>query len=226
MVKEKVIITGSEGIVGSAVPAYLSNSYDLEKVSLRFGQDLTDESFVKDYFKKTKAEYLVNCFGFDDHIDANKKNETLFDVSLDSIKKYLSLNVVALLSVCREFAKSRVTKGIVNISSIYGMVSPLPSLYNDTQKHIGYSVSKGAVIQLTRHLAVHLAPRIRVNCIILGGVLDKQSNEFKERYSEFTPLKRMMDKNEVGGLVEYLCSDKSTYMTGAMIPLDGGWTAR
>ncbi len=226
MVKKKVIITGSEGIVGSAVCSHLSSLYDLDKISLRFGQDLTDENFVKKYFKETKAEYLVNCFGFNDHIDANKENESLFDVNLDSMNKYLSLNIVSLFSVCREFARNEVAKGIVNISSIYGMVSPLPSLYDNTEKHIGYSVSKGAVIQLTRHLAVHLAPKIRINCIVLGGILDKQSDEFKEKYSELTPLKRMMNRSEIGGLIEYLCSDKSTYMTGAIIPLDGGWTAR
>ena len=226
MNKERVIITGSEGIIGSAVSSYLNKSYDLKKVSLRFGQDLTDENFVKDYFLKNRAEYLVNCFGFNDHIDANKKSETLFDVSLDSVKKYLSMNVIALLSVCREFARGGVARGIVNFSSVYGTISPSPSLYSRTQKHIGYSVSKAAVIQLSRHLATHLAPRIRVNCIVLGGVADKQSDEFKDRYAKRTPLKRMMDRGEIGGLIEYLCSDKSTYMTGSIIHLDGGWTAQ
>lgn len=225
MVKRRMIITGSEGLIGSAVSLYMEKLYDIDKLSLRFGHDLTNEEFVKDHFSKNKAEYLVNCFGLDDPVNATKENETLFNITLDSINRYLSLNVVALFSVCREFARNEEAESIVNISSIYGVVSPLPSLYRNTQKHIGYSLSKAAVIQLTRHLATHLAPRTRVNCIILGGVEHDQDEAFIRRYSQHTPLKRMMRKDEIHGLIEYLCSDRSEYMTGSIIHIDGGWTA-
>lgn len=225
MSKERMIVTGSEGIVGAAVCPYLQRSYDVQKLSRRFGHDLTNEDFVKDYFSTNRAEYLVNCFGFDDPINENKKKETLFDVTLDSINKYLLVNVVALISVCREFAKNKEAKGIVNLSSIYGVVSPNPSLYEDTEKHIGYSVSKAAVIQLTRHLAVHLAPDIRVNCLVLGGVEHNQTEKFKEKYSGHVPMERMMKNDEIYGMIEYLCSNKSTYVTGSIITIDGGWTA-
>ena len=225
MGKERIIITGSEGIVGAAVSPYMEKPYEIQKLSLRFGHDLTNEEFVKDYFSKNKAEYLVNCFGLDDPINTTKQQETLFDVTLESINKYLLVNAVALFSACREFARNDEAKGIVNISSIYGLVSPMPSLYENTEKHIGYSLSKAAVIQLTKHLATHLAPRIRVNCIVVGGVEHDQSNDFKTKYSEHVPMKRMMKKDEIYGLIEYLCSDKSTYVTGAIINIDGGWTA-
>ncbi len=224
MGKNRIIITGSEGIVGASICPYMEKNYDVQKLSLRFGHDLTKEEFVKDYFSKNKAEYLVNCFGFDDPIDATKKSETLFDVTLESINRYLLVNVVALFSVCREFARNNEAKGIVNISSIYGVVSPRPSLYENTEKHIGYSLVKASVIQLTRHLATHLAPRIKVNCVVLGGVEHNQSDSFKAKYSEQVPMKRMMKKDEIYGLIEYLCSDKSTYMTGSIINIDGGWT--
>ncbi|MCK5579898.1 MAG: SDR family oxidoreductase [Candidatus Omnitrophica bacterium] len=225
MKKARVIVTGSEGIVGSAVCAAMQECYEVQKLSLRFGHDFTDEEFVKNYFRENKAEYLVNCFGFNDHIDSDKPQETLFDVSLESIQKYLLVNVVALISVCREFAKNTESRGIVNISSIYGMVSPIPALYKNTEKHVGYSVSKAAGIQLTRHLATHLAPRVRANCVVLGGVDGDQNPEFKRDYAEYVPVKKMMQKDEIGGIIEYLCSDKSTYTTGAVIPVDGGWTA-
>ena len=224
MKKDVVIITGSEGIVGSELSKHMGKSYDIQKLSLRFGDDLTNEEFVKDYFSKKKAKYLVNCFGYNDHIDVSKKTETLFDVSLESVNKYLSVNVVALFSVCREFAKNNEAKGIVNFSSIYSMVSPVPFLYNNTEKHIGYSISKAAVNQLTKHLATHLASRVRVNCVILGGIEDKQKSEFSENYSKHVPMGRMMKRDEINGLVEYLCSDKSSYMTGSIITIDGGWT--
>ena len=225
MVKERMIITGSEGIIGSAVSPHLKKLYDVKKLSLRFGHDLTNEEFVKNYFSQNKAEYLVNCFGYDDPINPTKKKETLFDITLESINKYLAVNVIALFSACREFARNHEAESIVIISSIYGIVSPLPSLYKNTEKHIGYSIAKAAAIQLTKHLATHLAPSIRVNCIVLGGVESGQDDNFKARYSEHVPLQRMMKKDEIHGLIEYLCSAKSKYMTGSIITADGGWTA-
>lgn len=224
MKKERMIITGSEGILGSAVSSYMENLFEIQKLSLRFGHDLTNEEFVREWFSKNKAEYLVNCFALNNHVIADKTNETLFDVTLDSINKYLLVNVVALFSVCREFAKNDEAKGVVNISSVYGVVSPIPSLYKGSEKHIGYSLSKAAVIQLTRHLATHLAPRIRVNCIAPGGVEHNQNSEFKAKYNDHVPMKRMMKRDEINGLIEYLCSDKSKYMTGSIINIDGGWT--
>ena len=104
------------------------------------------------------------------------------------------------------------------------MVSPIPHLYKDEGKHIGYSASKGAVIQLTKHLATHLAPRVRVNCVAPGGVDHKVDEEFIKKYSQHVPMKRMMNKNELNKLLEYLCSEDSSYMTGSIINVDGGWT--
>ncbi len=225
MKKERVIITGSEGIVGAEITKSLSKLYDIQRLSLRFGDDLTNEEFVKEYFYNNEAEYLVNCFGYNDHIDITKNTETLFDVTLESVEKYLSVNVTSLFSVCREFAKNKKGKGIVNFSSVYSTVSPNPSLYEKTEKHIGYSISKAAVNQLTKHLAIHLAPRVRVNCVVLGGIEDEQTTKFSEKYSKYVPLGRMMKRNELTGLIEYLCSDKSTYTTGSIITIDGGWTA-
>ena len=112
MKKERMIITGSEGLIGASVSSYMKDLYKTKKISLRFGHDLTDEIFVKEWFSQNKAEYLVNCFALNDHVYNNKENKTLFDVSLDSVSKYLLVNVVSMFSVCREFAKSQDAKGI------------------------------------------------------------------------------------------------------------------
>jgi NAD(P)-dependent dehydrogenase (short-subunit alcohol dehydrogenase family) len=98
-------------------------------------------------------------------------------------------------------------------------------LYKNREKDIGYSVSKAGVIQLTKHLAVHLAPGIRVNCLVPGGVKYKQDKDFIRKYSEKVPLKRMMNANEMNQIIEYLCSEGSSYVTGAVFTVDGGWTA-
>ena len=224
--KDKIIITGSEGVVGSEISKYLEKFYDVIKLSLSLGHDLSDEEFVKDYFSKNKAQYIVNCFGYNDHVNSLKNKETLFDVSLESLNKYLSLNVVSLFSVCREFSKNDEAKGIVNLSSVYSLVSPNPTIYLNTEKHIGYSVSKAAVNHLTKHLAIHLAPRIRVNCIVLGGVENEDIQpEFEDNYNKNVPIGRLMKGNEIVGIIEYLCSSKSTYTTGSIITIDGGWTS-
>lgn len=171
MRKKRLIITGSRGVIGSAVTRYFNrqDSYNVMELDLALGHDLTDESFVKSWFEANPAEYLINLFGINDHVDPKTKRATLFNVSLDGFRRFLELNVTALFSVCREFARNRTAKGIVNFASTYGLVSPLPHLYKGGEKHIGYPSSKGAVIQLSRHLATHLAPRVRVNCVAPGG---------------------------------------------------------
>ena len=97
------------------------------------------------------------------------------------------------------------------------------------EKHIGYSVSKAAVAHMSRCLAVSLAPKIRVNCIAPGGVAfsptSESSENFVRMYEKNTPIGRMMDVSELNGMVEYLCSEKSSYCTGAIINIDGGWTS-
>jgi len=136
----------------------------------------------------------------------------------------LSVNTVALFSVCREFAKNKNAKSIVNFASTYSIVSPNPKLYEGKEKSIAYIISKAVVPQLTRHLAVHLAPNIRVNCVVPHGVENNQGPAFVERFNTLSPMKRLMKNDELNGLIDYLCSDKSSYMTGAIIPVDGGWT--
>jgi len=221
----KIIITGSKGLIGKAVTGYLKKKYEVLELDVELGHDLTDEDFVKTWFRKNKSQYLVNLFAINDHVESGNKRPNLYNISLDSFRKFLEVNVTALFSVCREFARNKTAKGIVNFSSTYGLVSPLPFLYKNGEKHIGYSASKGAVLQLTRHLAVHLAPGVRVNCIASGGVEFKQQKSFIKEYTRHAPMKRMMKKNELNKLVEYLCSDSSSYMTGSVINIDGGWTA-
>ena len=221
----KIIVTGSKGLIGSELVKYLKNGNEILELDLSLGHDLTDEKFVEEWFSKNQAEYLVNCFAINDHVDGNNQGNNLFDVNLNEISEFLNVNVIALFSVCRNFAKQKQSISIINFSSTYGVVSPIPGLYKDGQKHIGYSVSKGAVMQLTRHLAVHLAPKIRVNCLIPGGVEYEQSEKFIDQYSSNTPLGRMMRKDELNGIVEFLCSEKSSYVTGTSFKIDGGWTS-
>ncbi len=220
----KIVITGSEGLLGKEISKYLAKTDKILRLDLTLGHDLTDETFVKKWFKQNKADALVNCFALNDHVEKNQKRGTLFDVTLESFSKFMDVNLVALFSVCREYARNNKNGSIVNFSASTGIVSARPDLYDGGHKHIGYSVSKAGVINMTKFLSTHLAPEIRVNCVAPGGVEFDQDTEFIKKYANLTPLKRMMKKTELNGLVEYLVGSKSSYVTGATFVIDGGWT--
>lgn len=220
----KIIISGSEGLIGKELTKYFEKKDKVLKLDIQLGHNLTDENFVIDWFKENHAEYLVNCFAINDHVDTKRKKSNLFDLSLKEFNDYLQANLISLFSVCREFAKNNKKGSIVNFSSTYGIVSPNPELYDGGHKNIAYGVSKAGVINLTKYLAVHLAPNHRINCVVPGGIKLNQSTKFMQKYAKHTPMKRMMEKNELNGLIDYLCSQHSSYTTGATIIADGGYT--
>jgi len=221
----KIAITGSEGLLGTEITRHLSQKNKVLKLDLRLGHDLNNEDFVRKWFSENKCDCLINCFALNDHVEKGKARGTIFDVSLESFNEFLQVNLTSLFSVCREYARNNDTGTIVNFSATTGIVSARPDLYNGGHKHPAYSVSKAGVINLTKFLATHLAPKIRVNCIAPGGVELDQDQNFKDLYSSLTPMKRMMKKNELNKLVEFLCMPDSSYLTGSTIVVDGGWTA-
>ena len=115
---------------------------------------------------------------------------------------------------------------IVNISSIYSKLAHDKKIYKNTNIYnpAGYSASKSGLNQLTRWLASELAPKVRVNSILLGGISRKQSSLFKKNYISKTLLKRMASEKDVINLVDFLLSNKSSYITGQEIFLDGGYS--
>ena len=222
----RVIVTGSAGLIGRMLTKRLRNSgYEVIEADLSLGHNLSDSRFVAEWFRENRAYHLVNLFAVNDAVTHGRETQTFLNVELDSFRNCLDINVVALLSVCREFIRSRKEGNIINFSSIYGVVSPKPNLYSSGEKFIGYSVSKAAVIQLTRHIAVHSAPQFRANCVIPGGVYDGQPDDFVKKYSEESPIGRMMNVDEIGGVVEFLLSDGASYCTAGLFHVDGGWTA-
>lgn len=222
--RKKIVITGSEGLLGKEINKHLSKYNTVLKLDLSLGHDLTDESFVKQWFKNNHADCLVNCFALNDHVEPNQKRSTLFNISLDSFSKFMDVNLTSLFSVCREFARNNKKGSIVNFSASTGLVSARPDMYDGRHKHIAYSISKAGVINLTKFLSTHLAPYIRVNCVAPGGAEHNQSKKFQKIYASHTPLKRMMKPEELNEIIDYLCSSSSSYVTGSTIVVDGGWT--
>jgi NAD(P)-dependent dehydrogenase (short-subunit alcohol dehydrogenase family) len=188
-----------------------------------YGHDFTSDSVLSEIFK-IKFDAIVNLFAFNAHQRAGGNLDNFRNYSLEKFASVLQLNVTTLFDVCRRYINSQPGGSIVNFASIYAIRSPRPKMFLPGEKDIAYGVSKAAVLQLSRHLATHSAPNFRVNTIILGGVDADQSAEFKYLYSENTPMGRMAFANEIWSTVDYLASDASSYVTGAEIRVDGGWS--
>lgn len=124
--------------------------------------------------------------------------------------------------------KSQGQGAIINVGSVYGVVSSDPRIYTDCARMNSevYSASKAAVIQLTKYFAVHAAPLgVRVNCVSPGGVFNQQGEDFVRNYAQRTPLKRMASDQDICGAVIFLASSEADYISGQNIVVDGGFTA-
>lgn len=134
-------------------------------------------------------------------------------------------------ATCRVMEKTG--KGsIIFLGSNYGLVGPDQRIYKkagqekQTYKPAVYSVCKAGLLGLTKFLAAYyMNTSIRVNMLTPSGVWNQHDDEFVSNYSSRTILGRMSEKNEYRGAIIFLASDASSYMTGANLVIDGGWTA-
>jgi NAD(P)-dependent dehydrogenase (short-subunit alcohol dehydrogenase family) len=180
---------------------------------------------------------LVNAAALDSPPDAPIEEVGPFeDYPSDSFDQVMEVNVKGTLLACQVIGARMAAAGrgsIVNVSSIYGMLSPVQALYDFRRreggtffKPVAYSVSKSALYNLTRYLATYWAKNgVRVNTLTLAGIWNDQPQEFLEAYTARMPLGRMAEAREVVGPVVFLASDASSYVTGANVVVDGGWSA-
>ena len=146
----------------------------------------------------------------------------------DFIREF-EIDVVVPYELAIKLSQSRLhsLENIVNIGSMYGLVAPNPALYEGTLKNspIQYGVSKAALHQLTRELAVRLSPNnIRVNCVAYGGVEGRVDDAFQDRYAALAPSRRMLREDEIIGPVDFLLNDSSSGVNGHVLVADGGWS--
>jgi NAD(P)-dependent dehydrogenase (short-subunit alcohol dehydrogenase family) len=171
-----------------------------------------------------RIDVLVNNAGTDNVQPA-------LEQSTDDFRRVLELNLVAPVALAARCAGAMIESGdggsIVNVASIWGMVGvgQVPDA--------GYAASKGGLVNVTRELAAQWARQgVRVNAIAPGFFRTEMTDErmFQDEASmrwlrKKTPLGRGGDDHELDGALLYLASDASSYVTGSVLPVDGGWTA-
>jgi NAD(P)-dependent dehydrogenase (short-subunit alcohol dehydrogenase family) len=187
--------------------------------------------------KWERIDVLINNAALDSPPDAPSDEVGPFEeYPEESFDKVMDVNVKGIFLCCQIIGKVMAQQKngtIINISSIYGLVSPRQDIYdfrrkdgNQFFKPIAYSVSKSSLYNLTRYLATYWAKdNVRVNTLTLAGILNNQPKEFLESYNKNIPVGRMLDVNETVGPMIFLASNASSYMTGANLVIDGGWTA-
>jgi NAD(P)-dependent dehydrogenase (short-subunit alcohol dehydrogenase family) len=150
------------------------------------------------------------------------------DQSTETFRQALEVNLISAFDLCRGLKPLLdVANGasVINIASIYAELGPDWALYEGTAmgNPAAYGASKGGLVQLTRWLATTLAPNIRVNAISPGGISRGQPESFVRRYEAKTPLGRMATEEDFCGIIAFLASDLSKYVTGQNFSVDGGW---
>ena len=244
---ETILITGTTGLLGKEfVNHFLENEMKVlavyrnqEKFDAMFEKnpnligicvDLVQENSsdkIVESLEKANIfpEYLVNVASGKESFNVSSEG---FSERKDMMENYL-INVVLPYELSFKLANHQKTKlkKIINLSSMYGVIPYNPCLYDNplTETPIQYSITKAALIHLTKELAIRFADKnITVNCISYGGVEGRASEEFKEKLSKLTPLKRMMTPKETVKALDFLISDNSSYMTGHNLVVDGGRT--
>lgn len=158
--------------------------------------------------------------------------------SVELFELALRVNLTGMFLCCQAVGRvmaARERGVIVNIASIAGVVGPDHRIYHGIKNQYGpepfntpisYTTAKSAALGFTRYLATYWAPKnIRVNALSPGGVYDGHDDTFVRNYASRVPMGRMANRDEYKGAIVFLCSDASSYMTGANLIVDGGWTA-
>jgi NAD(P)-dependent dehydrogenase (short-subunit alcohol dehydrogenase family) len=209
--------------------ATLAQADVLSKESLLKARDMIKNEFGKVYG-------LINAAGGNMPTATTGPERTFFELSEEALKQVVDLNLAGSILPSQVFGRMMADQGegiIINISSM--------SAYRPLTRTVGYSASKAAVTNFTQWLAVHMAheysPRIRVNAIAPGFfhtsqnhylLYDEKTGALTQRgktIMDHTPMKRFGNPEDLLGAVLWLLSPAAEFVTGAIIPIDGGFSA-
>ena len=157
-----------------------------------------------------------------------------YEDSAENFEESLKVNGTGLFLITRAFGNIISESGggsIINIGSYMGILGVDDTLYRDVNfsgfSSPDYFFHKGGMTNLTRFMASYYGPKnVRCNVIQLGGFYNGQDEKFVNRYNDRTFLKRMANETDIMGIIVFLASEASSYITGAVIPVDGGYSAK
>jgi NAD(P)-dependent dehydrogenase (short-subunit alcohol dehydrogenase family) len=188
-----------------------------------------------------RLDILVNSAALDPKFDSvamasGMASGRFEDYPLEQWNAALGVNLTGTFLVTQACVQPMLAQGgkgsIINLCSTYGLNGPDQRIYRKRDgsqpafKPVYYPVTKAGVLGFTKYLAAYYAgSEIRVNALTPGGVFNNHDDTFVEQYSAKTILGRMARKDEMNGALLFLASDASSYMTGANLIVDGGWTA-
>jgi len=235
-----IVVADIDGQGASSVAQAVTESSGVEALGLE--TDVSQPDSVRVMVKTTlkrfgQVDILVNNAALDPKFDQEHTGQHVNrfeDFPFEAWQDALAVNVTGMFLCAQAVAPSMLERGqgvMVNISSTYGVVGPDQRLYQregqpPQYKPVTYTVSKAAALGLTRYLTTYFAGTgIRVNGLTPGGVYADHDDEFVRRYSAKTVLGRMAEAGEISSALLFLVSDASSYMTGANLVIDGGWTA-
>ena len=218
------------------VKEFKNNGFEIEPIKCDVLDENSVENAVNEIIKKAgKVDILVNCAGGNMSGATVTPDQTVFDISIDQFRKVTDLNLLGTLIPTIAFTKPMVKQGkgcIVNISSM--------SAFSPLTRVVGYSASKAAINNFTQWMSVELANKygsgIRVNAIAPGFFVAKQNRSLLlndddsltargETIISQTPMKRFGKPEELISTLLWLCDDKSSFITGIVVPVDGGYSA-
>ncbi|MEA1950226.1 MAG: SDR family oxidoreductase [Planctomycetota bacterium] len=246
------LVTGGAGLYGRQIAEAVAEAgaktfiasrgiEALEQQAIKFrdaGLDVTalqlDQS--KEDSVRSLLEQIVDTAGQADVLVNNAVARTMVAGAprYEAFAKSQEINATGILMMTEIFGRhmaERETGSIINVGSIYGMLGPDLGLYVGTGMHTpnqpDYWFNKGGMMQLTRYAAAMYGPSgVRVNTISPGGFFDGQPELFVERYNAKTFLGRMANEQDLKGVIVFLASDASGYITGVNIPVDAGLSAK
>ena len=206
--------------------------------------NVTDKAALEAATEQVIADWgvpdvLVNNAGIDSKPDGGAEQNAPFEVYPQKFwDEIIDVNLTGVMLCSQVIGAKMAEKGrgsIINVGSIYGIVSPNQALYAYREKRDGvpfvkavsYAASKSGLVNLTRYVATYWAEKnVRCNLISFGGVKTGSfDKEFVDNFLERVPMRRQAEKGEYNGVIQFLASDASSYMTGSNVVVDGGFTA-
>ena len=244
------LVTGGAGVYGRQIVEAVAEagaktfiaSRNLKKLEAqaenfrRVGLDVTALQYDQSDEDSMKAllETLIRKAARVDILVNNAKLNAMEDWSspTEDFARSMKVNAEGLFVMMRLFGDHMAEHGggsIINIGSIQGMVGPDYSLYEGLGLGMDpdYWFHKGGMLNLTRYVASTLGPcNVRVNTVSPGGLFNNQDERFVNRYNARTFLGRMANDTDLKGVIVFLASNASSYVTGQNLVVDGGYTAK